>query len=170
MEALHPYKIIKWIPYNNFQDIKYITKGGWSEIDSAKWTDGRYDEWNSIEKQLKRFGSHEVVLKNLKNVESANRIWFDEVIIFLLIFFFQAEDGIRDYKVTGVQTCALPISHAEVRRPFVRGAHHHLEDAGRDDQESPVHHGPQHQVHRLRLVLVLGVEEQIGRASCRERV
>src|SRR5205807_4609672 len=29
-------------------------------------------------------------------------------------FFFQAEDGIRDYKVTGVQTCALPISTAVV--------------------------------------------------------
>src|SRR5256885_3816951 len=28
------------------------------------------------------------------------------------VFFFQAEDGIRDYKVTGVQTCALPISPA----------------------------------------------------------
>src|SRR5256885_7218978 len=27
----------------------------------------------------------------------------------LSFFFFQAEDGIRDYKVTGVQTCALPI-------------------------------------------------------------
>src|SRR5437773_11423203 len=26
-------------------------------------------------------------------------------------FFFQAEDGIRDRDVTGVQTCALPISH-----------------------------------------------------------
>src|SRR5256885_10481331 len=26
------------------------------------------------------------------------------------VFYFQAEDGIRDYKVTGVQTCALPIS------------------------------------------------------------
>src|SRR5256885_3641595 len=26
-----------------------------------------------------------------------------------ILFFFQAEDGIRDYKVTGVQTCALPI-------------------------------------------------------------
>src|SRR5256885_11131809 len=26
------------------------------------------------------------------------------------LLFFQAEDGIRDYKVTGVQTCALPIS------------------------------------------------------------
>src|SRR2546426_1397849 len=28
---------------------------------------------------------------------------------FVVFFFFQAEDGIRDYKVTGVQTCALPI-------------------------------------------------------------
>src|SRR5256885_10542951 len=36
-----------------------------------------------------------------ENVEVAHRC---------LYFFFQAEDGIRDYKVTGVQTCALPIS------------------------------------------------------------
>src|SRR3989454_1415128 len=34
------------------------------------------------------------------------------VFIYLSFFFFQAEDGIRDYKVTGVQTCALPISRA----------------------------------------------------------
>src|SRR5256885_7461398 len=34
-------------------------------------------------------------------------------------FFFQAEDGIRDYKVTGVQTCALPILlHARRERPL----------------------------------------------------
>src|SRR3989454_1843154 len=32
------------------------------------------------------------------------------MLCFLFFFFFQAEDGIRDYKVTGVQTCALPIS------------------------------------------------------------
>src|SRR5690625_6875569 len=31
------------------------------------------------------------------------------VIIFFFFFFFQAEDGIRDGHVTGVQTCALPI-------------------------------------------------------------
>src|SRR3989454_6725983 len=40
-------------------------------------------------------------------------------------FFFQAEDGIRDYKVTGVQTCALPIyssDHSIVFPPnLVRG-------------------------------------------------
>src|SRR5256885_12997264 len=32
-----------------------------------------------------------------------------ENMLFVFFFFFQAEDGIRDYKVTGVQTCALPI-------------------------------------------------------------
>src|SRR5256885_8606497 len=33
-----------------------------------------------------------------------------------IIFFFQAEDGIRDYKVTGVQTCALPIYGIAIRQ------------------------------------------------------
>src|SRR5256885_5230300 len=32
----------------------------------------------------------------------------------LVFFFFQAEDGIRDYKVTGVQTCALPIFEGQI--------------------------------------------------------
>src|SRR5256885_1502741 len=32
----------------------------------------------------------------------------------IFFFFFQAEDGIRDYKVTGVQTCALPICLAAI--------------------------------------------------------
>src|SRR5438046_5892508 len=31
------------------------------------------------------------------------------LILFFFFFFFQAEDGIRDWSVTGVQTCALPI-------------------------------------------------------------
>src|SRR5256885_3135199 len=44
------------------------------------------------------------------------RFWFS-------FFFFQAEDGIRDYKVTGVQTCALPIwaQRAGTTRRVVRG-------------------------------------------------
>src|SRR5699024_11942771 len=33
-----------------------------------------------------------------------------DVILLFCFFFFQAEDGIRDRNVTGVQTCALPIS------------------------------------------------------------
>src|SRR5256885_8627960 len=38
------------------------------------------------------------------------------LLTWLIIFFFQAEDGIRDYKVTGVQTCALPISSLVIQR------------------------------------------------------
>src|SRR3989441_13156812 len=37
-------------------------------------------------------------------------------------FFFQAEDGIRDKLVTGVQTCALPISHQRRRKLANRAA------------------------------------------------
>src|SRR5690606_39989160 len=33
---------------------------------------------------------------------------------FFLFFFFQAEDGIRDFHVTGVQTCALPICSTRI--------------------------------------------------------
>src|SRR5437588_12945505 len=36
------------------------------------------------------------------------------VFVFCFFFFFQAEDGIRDHCVTGVQTCALPISGCRV--------------------------------------------------------
>ena len=39
-----------------------------------------------------------------------------EILVFV-VFFFQAEDGIRDYDVTGVQTCALPI----LEKRFING-------------------------------------------------
>src|SRR2546427_3847304 len=46
------------------------------------------------------------------------------VVILFFFFFFQAEDGIRDLTVTGVQTCALPIccmaSVLEIREKLMR--------------------------------------------------
>src|SRR5438093_10589683 len=39
------------------------------------------------------------------------------------VFFFQAEDGIRDWSVTGVQTCALPICDRAPGAPGRRAAH-----------------------------------------------
>src|SRR5437016_11901623 len=40
---------------------------------------------------------------------------------YYIVFFFQAEDGIRDWSVTGVQTCALPISDGMVTVTVVGG-------------------------------------------------
>src|SRR5690606_2445884 len=39
----------------------------------------------------------------------ATRVYIAGILVGAFFFFFQAEDGIRDFHVTGVQTCALPI-------------------------------------------------------------
>src|SRR5690606_40519962 len=90
---------------------------------------------------------------------------------YLRSFFFQAEDGIRDFHVTGVQTCALPISAPQwpllVPRQGVPAS------GGDDDlhvgllkveREEHLADGPLGE-HGLRF----REGEEIGRASCRER-
>src|SRR5256885_3802752 len=44
-----------------------------------------------------------------KSARGLSSVVYDNICLSIYFFFFQAEDGIRDYKVTGVQTCALPI-------------------------------------------------------------
>src|SRR5258706_11660882 len=43
-------------------------------------------------------------------------------------FFFQAEDGIRDWSVTGVQTCALPIYNDGPESPRAKYSYWRMED------------------------------------------
>jgi hypothetical protein len=79
MKTSAPYKIIEWISYNNLKNIKFLTKGGCSEIYTAYRINGAYNKWDLKEKQLKRLGGQKVILKKLENVENANRSWFEEV-------------------------------------------------------------------------------------------
>ena len=72
--SLLPNMIVEWIPYNNLQNIKYLTKGGFSEIYTAEWIDGKYYEWVSKKQQLTRLGKCKVILKGLENVESASQL------------------------------------------------------------------------------------------------
>src|SRR5256885_7982669 len=52
-----------------------------------------------------------VLLRSMYGYSILPSIFFLQALLrVFFFFFFQAEDGIRDYKVTGVQTCALPIS------------------------------------------------------------
>src|SRR5205823_7123480 len=76
-----------------------------------------------------------------------------------VLFFFQAEDGIRDKLVTGVQTCALPILPVVylVGRP--RQWRHGVR-IGHADDSTP---------RRSARFDEDGLGLQIGRASCRER-
>src|SRR5687767_15457553 len=59
--------------------------------------------------------------------------------LLFFFFFFQAEDGIRDKLVTGVQTCALPICLLHVRHRLPRGVHLHRSrrEARGHDREVP---------------------------------
>src|SRR5690625_7419456 len=74
----------------------------------------------------------------------------------VLCFFFQAEDGIRDGHVTGVQTCALPILQVRVLR-------HERVRYGCPDQTTAPRTAPLPPQ-------ILPRSNEIGRASCRERV
>src|SRR5699024_11703913 len=53
------------------------------------------------------------------------------ILLILKFFFFQAEDGIRDRNVTGVQTCALPILSSSIVSVF-RNLNGQLRNAGRN--------------------------------------
>src|SRR5256885_3022481 len=88
------------------------------------------------------------------------------------VFFFQAEDGIRDYKVTGVQTCALPIFRAGIK--FHDGSPVTPEDVKWSYEH---YHGAsatllQEKTHAIDIVndRTVKFSFKIGRASCRERV
>src|SRR5437868_7349489 len=80
-------------------------------------------------------------------------------------FFFQAEDGIRDRNVTGVQTCALPICHSfAVAEQLLHGADvvPLLQQMGRERvTEGMASNGLRDARPNHRLT------DEIGRASCR---
>src|SRR5258707_14866961 len=87
-----------------------------------------------------------------------------------MCFFFQAEDGIRDIGVTGVQTCALPIYMRGALPERLRSAFAHSRDRDGGDRR-------RRWLDRAYRCLEAchgraGKRElgEIGRASCRERV
>src|SRR2546430_2948526 len=93
----------------------------------------------------------------------------ERVFVCVFFFFFQAEDGIRDLTVTGVQTCALPILFdftgdvygASVTVAWARRL--------RDTQTFPSRQALVDQIERD-AIAARAVLKEIGRASCRERV
>src|SRR2546429_8149808 len=102
------------------------------------------------------------------------------------VFFFQAEDGIRDVAVTGVQTCALPISffvQAENIRKRLDGWKKAVAEGHEIGNHSNTHPCTANysfsrlnalENYTLEMMAAqldgANAEIEIGRASCRERV
>src|SRR2546430_11825766 len=92
-------------------------------------------------------------------------------VVHLCFFFFQAEDGIRDLTVTGVQTCALPIflsRDSNVETAFA-AAGTTLSIRGTTTSLTPFMGSVTVKLKDKRKLSTLDVMK-IGRASCRERV
>src|SRR5690606_39708671 len=93
------------------------------------------------------------------------------LLLLLFFFFFQAEDGIRDFHVTGVQTCALPISGGGL----VEAYPHDLPE-GKRVSASFLYNATRTMYERLGFSYERPkgkgncvMSKEIGRASCRER-
>src|SRR5438045_1250337 len=87
---------LEWVPFENFQDVTYITKGGFGKIYSAEWPEGKLMFWD-IENQKWIRKNYKVALKSLDNSSDISAIFLNEVIIYefilivilyLLNFFF----------------------------------------------------------------------------------
>ena len=108
-----------------------------------------------------------------------------------MVCVFQAEDGIRDYDVTGVQTCALPIyifRYVAGEMTDTDGGFYSALDAETDGIEGEFYVWSKKEIVKILgaddaqlFQAVYGMDEanpfehgfvlhQIGRASCRERV
>src|SRR5689334_23482850 len=88
-------------------------------------------------------------------------------LFFFFFFFFQAEDGIRDGTVTGVQTCALPICLKGLEgAPLVVELLPFSDDERRALETLQTHYKLAIPPYYFSLIDPF----EIGRASCRERV
>src|SRR2546427_837387 len=89
-------------------------------------------------------------------------------------FFFQAEDGIRDLTVTGVQTCALPISTIVVgladRARVFEGLRHLLPSGNAAQRKMALYCLRDLDLRAAEVDAAIVRCLEIGRASCRERV
>src|SRR5438876_8789091 len=91
------------------------------------------------------------------------------------LFFFRAEDGIRDGRVTGVQTCALPIFDliCKAASVYIDGGFADKVEKAKKFALRPGNHDIElrdsdgRTLYREKVAVTIG--KKIGRASCRER-
>src|SRR5688572_32097210 len=94
---------------------------------------------------------------------------FISYILIFFFFFFQAEDGIRDLTVTGVQTCALPISRERALERRERSQLSAVDAVQRRDVLEALHRWRGHRTARGVDCLEHRSEERRVGKECRSR-
>jgi hypothetical protein len=83
LNAVHCRKFLEWIPFENFKDITYITRGGFGKIYSAIWPEGYIRYWDIENQKWLRYNDDDefkVALKSLDNSSYISKEFLNEVI------------------------------------------------------------------------------------------
>ena len=78
LNAKNFYEILEWIEYDRFENIEYITKGGFGKVYKAIWKDGYIGNWDYETNQWKRYGRI-IALKCLNNSKDITFEFLNEV-------------------------------------------------------------------------------------------
>ncbi|EXX54107.1 Cdc15p [Rhizophagus irregularis DAOM 197198w] len=76
LNALIYTKCLEWIPFEKFQDVTYITRGGFGKIYSAKWPEGHIQYWDIENQEWIRNTDYKVALK----IKSHLQIYFEGIV------------------------------------------------------------------------------------------
>ncbi|GBC43873.2 kinase-like domain-containing protein [Rhizophagus irregularis DAOM 181602=DAOM 197198] len=97
LNAVHCKKYIEWIPFENFKDITYITRGGFGKIYSAEWLEGNIYSWDIENQKWDRISNTKVALKSLDNSSCVSTEFLNEIKTHLQIYLW---DVIQCYGIT----------------------------------------------------------------------
>ncbi|CAB4431340.1 unnamed protein product [Rhizophagus irregularis] len=97
LNAVYYKKYLEWIPFENFKDITYITRGGFGKIYSAKWPEGYIDSWDIENQKWIRSSNEKVALKSLDNSSCISTEFLNEIKSHLQIYLY---DVIQCYGIT----------------------------------------------------------------------
>ncbi|GBC06426.1 hypothetical protein RclHR1_06820005 [Rhizophagus clarus] len=112
LNAPHRTKYLEWIPYENFQNVTYITRGGFGTIYSAEWPEGCISYWDIDNQEWHRYNNCSVALKNsdfLNEVKSYLQIYSENIVQcygitqnpntkdYMMVLQYYTEGNLRDY-------------------------------------------------------------------------
>jgi len=80
LNALSYASNLEWIPFENFQNVTYITRGGFGKIYSAEWAEGCIYSWKFENQKWRRWTNRKVALKSLDNSSNISADFINEVI------------------------------------------------------------------------------------------
>ena len=71
---------MEWIPFEKFQNVTYITRGGFGKVYSADWPEGNIQYWDIENQMWDRYLNKQVALKSLDNSSDMGKDFLNEVI------------------------------------------------------------------------------------------